>query len=73
VEHAQRSEHKLNGSEERRVALLADESDVHPRLIRLALDYAAEHSEEVRARIERNRPAAERSLLVSRESADLLA
>src|ERR1039457_7408397 len=45
---------ELDGTEEQRISLLGAESDLHPRLIRIALDYAAEHSDEVRARIDRN-------------------
>ena len=52
---------ELEGSEEQRIGLLAAESDLHPRLIRIALDYAAEHADEVRERIDRNRGMAERS------------
>src|SRR3984957_12271373 len=42
---------ELEGSDEQRISLLAGESDLHPRLIRIALDYAAEHAAEVRDRI----------------------
>ena len=52
---------ELDGAEEQRITLLAEESGLHPRLIRLALDYAAEHPGDVLARIERNRAMAERS------------
>ena len=52
---------ELQGSEEQRISILAAESDLHPRLIRIALDYAAEHSGEVRDRIDRNRGMTERS------------
>lgn len=52
---------RLDGSVERRVSMLAEESDLHPRQIRLALDYAAEHPDEIAERIERNRVAAEAS------------
>jgi len=31
---------ELDGSEEQRISLLSSESDLHPRLIRIALDYA---------------------------------
>ncbi len=64
---------ELDGNEEQRISLLAAESDLHPRLIRIALDYAAEHSDEVRVRIERNRAMAERSRTTSRQRAALLA
>jgi hypothetical protein len=63
----------LDGSEEQRISLLAAESDLHPRLIRIALDYAAEHSDEVQTRIDRNRAMAERSRRTSRQRAALLA
>lgn len=64
---------ELEGSEEHRVSILAAESDLHPRLIRIALDYAAEHAEEIRERIARNRDMAERSSRMSRQRESLLA
>jgi hypothetical protein len=64
---------ELDGSEEQRISLLSAESDLHPRLIRIALDYAADHSDEVRVRIERNRAAAERSRRTSEQREALLA
>ncbi len=64
---------ELEGSEEQRISLLSAESDLHPRLIRIALDYAAEHSGEVRERIDRNRDLAERSRRTAQEREALLA
>jgi len=64
---------ELDGSEEQRISLLAAESDLHPRLIRIALDYAAEHPSEVRERIDRNRAMAERSRHTARQREALLA
>jgi hypothetical protein len=64
---------ELAGSEEQRIGLLAEESDLHPRLIRIALDYAAGHPDEVRERIDRNRAAAERSRTVAQQREALLA
>jgi len=64
---------ELEGSEEQRIGLLAAESDLHPRLIRIALDYAAEHVDEVRERISRNREMAERSRRTARQRESLLA
>ena len=64
---------ELDGSEEQRISLLAAESDLHPRLIRIALDYAAEHPNEVRERIDRNRAMAERSRHTARQREALLA
>lgn len=63
---------ELDGAEEHRVALLAEESDLSPRLIRLALDYAAEHPKDVLARIERNRAMAERSRASAQQRQALL-
>lgn len=64
---------ELGGSEEHRISLLAAESDLHPRLIRVALDYAAEHASEVRDLIDRNRAMAERSRAAARQRESLLA
>ena len=64
---------ELDGSEEQRITLLSAESDLHPRLIRIALDYAAEHPTEIRERIERNQAVAERSRGMSQQRQALLA
>jgi hypothetical protein len=64
---------ELHGSEEQRISLLAAESDLHPRLIRIAIDYAAEYSDEVRERIDRNRAMAEQNRRTSRQREALLA
>lgn len=64
---------ELEGGEEQRVSLLAAESDLHPRLIRIALDYAAEHSDEVRQRIARNQGMTERSRRMAQQRESLLA
>lgn len=64
---------ELDGSEEQRIAALAEESSVHPRLIRLALDYAAEHREVIQNRIDRNRAMAEHQQRLSQERQKLLA
>ena len=63
---------ELDGTEEGRIGLLAEESDLHPRLIRVALNYAAAHPDEVLARIARNRDAAERSRATSQQRSALL-
>ena len=64
---------ELDGSEEQRISSLSAESHLHPRLIRVALDYAAEHSAEIRERIERNQAVAERSRGMSQQRQALLA
>ena len=64
---------ELEGPEERRVALLSDEIDLHPRLIRLALGFAASHPDDVETRIARQRAAQRRSQQEASERARLLA
>ncbi len=64
---------ELEGSEEQRIATLARESDLHPRLIRIAVDYAAARTDEVQARIERNQAAAEASRRAAQQRGALLA
>ena len=64
---------QLEGTEEQRISLLVAESDLHPRLVRIALDYAAEHPDEVRERIGRNRAVAEQSRKMAEQREALLA
>jgi hypothetical protein len=64
---------ELDGSEEQRVSLLSKESDLHPRLIRIALDYAAEHPDDVRRRIDKNRAMAQQSQAAALQREALLA
>lgn len=64
---------ELDGSEEQRIGTLGAESDLHPRFIRVALDYAAEHADEIRRRIDRNRAMVQRSMHASMERQALLA
>jgi hypothetical protein len=64
---------ELDGHEERRIAILAEESALHPRQIRLALDYAAEHRETIQGRIDRNRTLADRQQHIADERQRLLA
>jgi hypothetical protein len=47
----------LDGGEEERIRVLAEESALHPRSIRVALDYAAANAEGITARIEANEQA----------------
>ncbi|TLW91303.1 hypothetical protein FFT09_18810 [Saccharomonospora piscinae] len=64
---------ELRGAEEERIAVLSEETELHPRVIRIALDYAVEHVEEIQGRIERNRELAERSRLASERRGELIA
>jgi AAA+ ATPase superfamily predicted ATPase len=57
---------ELEGSEEQRIATLADEVDLHPRQIRTALEFAARHAAEIERRIDRN----ERAIAENREAAE---
>jgi hypothetical protein len=50
---------ELEGDEEERIAVLAAESDLHPRQIRAALEFASRHPDDVEARIARNEQAIE--------------
>jgi len=64
---------ELTGREEQRIGVLAEESELHPRLIRIALDYAAEHADEIRERITRNRAMAGQSRRMAEHRQALLA
>lgn len=64
---------ELDGSEEQRIDLLSAESALHPRLIRIALDYAAERPDDTLARIEQNRDMTDRSRAASHRREALLA
>ncbi len=63
----------IDGREEQRISLLSKESDLHPRLIRIALNYAAEHPDDVRRRIEQNQVMTQRSQAATRQREALLA
>jgi hypothetical protein len=63
---------ELDGPEERRITLLAEEAELHPRLIRIALDYAVGHASEIRERIDRNRAMAEQSRAAAQQREALL-
>lgn len=48
---------ELDGDEETRIETLATESDLHPRQIRAALEFAARHPDDIEMRIARNEEA----------------
>ncbi|MEV2222390.1 hypothetical protein OIE68_06240 [Nocardia vinacea] len=50
---------ELDGPEERRIAVLSQQSDLHSRRIKIAIAYARAHGPEIIERIDRNREAAE--------------
>lgn len=64
---------RISDIAKQRIATLAEESNLHPRLTRVALDYAAEHREVIQGRIDRNRAMAEQRQRVARERKKLLA
>jgi hypothetical protein len=57
---------ELPGSEEERIDLLAQEAELHPRQIRLALEFAVRHPADVDERIDRQ----EQAILASRQAAE---
>jgi len=64
---------QLEGGEEDRIHLLASETDLHPRQIRTALEFAAHHPNEVQARIARNEDAIESGREAAEQRRALLA
>ena len=64
---------ELDGSEEHRITTLADESGLHARQIRIAVDFAAAHPDDVNARIANNQAAAAASYRAVEQRRALLA
>lgn len=64
---------ELDGDEEERIATLGEETSLHPRQIRIAVDYGAAHPEPIEQFIERNERAAEESRRVTEQRQALLA
>ena len=64
---------ELAGSEESRISALAAETELHPRQIRQALEYASRHPDEVTERIVRNEAAIEASRTATQQRHSLLA
>lgn len=62
-----------SGAAEERVAALAEQFDLHPRHIRIAIDFAAAHRETIDAEIAANDEAAECARVQAEQRADLLA
>ena len=63
----------VRGRPERRVGELADQFGLHPRQIRIALDYAAMHRDEIDAEVRANDAAAERARVLAEQRAELMA
>lgn len=64
---------ELGGQQEERIATLNEESELHPRLIRIAIEYAVEHPDDIERRINHNRELAERSRRAAEQRAELIA
>jgi hypothetical protein len=64
---------RTSGGEEERVAALAEQFDLHPRHIRIAIDFAAAHPDEIDAEVRANDEAAERAQAAARRRAKLMA
>jgi hypothetical protein len=63
---------ELTGSEEERIELLAEESELHPRQIRLALEFAVRHTDDIDRRLARHDEAIRESQQATeRRQADL--
>ncbi len=61
------------GDEEERVAVLAEQFDLHPRHIRAAIDFAAAHRAEIDTEVAANDAAAERVREIAARRANLMA
>lgn len=61
------------GSDEKRVAALAEQFDLHPRHIRTAIDFAASHRDEIDAQVRTNDEAAEAARELANGRAGLMA
>jgi sarcosine oxidase gamma subunit len=61
------------GTEEDRVAALAEQFDLHPRHVRVAIDFAVAHREEIDAEVRANDDAAERARVTAQRRAELMA
>lgn len=62
-----------DGSPEQRVAQLAEQFDVNPRHIRLAIDFAASHRERIDGEVAANDAAAEQVRVLTEQRAALMA
>lgn len=62
-----------SGTPEERVALLAEQFDLHPRHIRTAIDFAAAHRESIHAEVAANDLAADRARELAERRAELMA
>lgn len=61
------------GTDEERVVMLAEQFDLHPRHIRVAIDFAAAHRDEIDTEVRANDEAAERAQQSARRRAELMA
>jgi hypothetical protein len=62
-----------SGAPEERIAALAEQFDLHPRHIRVAIDFAAAHRSVIEAEVAANDAAAERARAAAHQRDDLLA
>jgi hypothetical protein len=61
------------GSDEQRVAALAEQFGLHPRHIRIAIDFAAVHREDIEAQVAANDVAADQARRLAERRAGLMA
>ena len=62
----------ITGSAEKRVGMLAEQFDLHPRHIRTAIDYAAVHRSDIDTQVARNDDAARRAQQTAHARDDLM-
>jgi hypothetical protein len=61
------------GSDEQRVAALAEQFGLHPRHIRIAIDFAAVHRKDIEAQVAANDVAADQARRLAEQRAGLMA
>lgn len=64
---------ELDGGDEHRVGILSEETGLHPRLIRIAVGYAADHMDDTMKLIRENEAALERARAAAERRAAILA
>jgi hypothetical protein len=61
------------GTDEQRVAVLSEQFELHPRHIRVAIDFAAVHRQDIDAEVAANDAASEQARKLAEQRGDLMA
>lgn len=64
---------ELDGGDEHRIGILSEETGLHPRLIRIAVGYAADHMDDTMRLIRENEAALERARAAAERREAILA